>query len=121
MALVPTKNKNKDQPKNYRSIFNKLLSYMKLEKWRFLLAIGLVVIANLIALWGPRFAGEAIDAMGIGAGQADFTLAFTRALLMLAAYGGAAILNFLMVRQVVRAAQNVVKRMRHCNFHDIPC
>ncbi|NLC27091.1 MAG: ABC transporter ATP-binding protein [Fastidiosipila sp.] len=119
MALVPTKNKNKDQPKNYRSIFNKLLSYMKLEKWRFLLAIGLVVIANLIALWGPRFAGEAIDAMGIGAGQADFTLAFTRALLMLAAYGGAAILNFLMVRQVVRAAQNVVKRMRQDTFDKI--
>lgn len=119
MALLPTRNKEKNQPRNYRVIFGRLISYMKLEKWRFLLGMVLVVVANLIALWGPRFAGEAIDAMGVGVGKANFPVATTRALLMLAAYGSAAILNFFMVRLVVRAAQNVVERMRQDTFDKI--
>ncbi|MDD4323472.1 MAG: ABC transporter ATP-binding protein [Eubacteriales bacterium] len=119
MAVLPERDRDKEQPKNYRVIFRRLLSYMKLEKWRFLLGMALVVTANLIAIWGPRFAGEAIDAMGIALGETNFLLAITRSLLMLAAYGGAAVLNFFMVRLVVRAAQNVVERMRQDTFDKI--
>ena len=119
MAMLTERDKDQVQARNYRAIFRRLLSYMRSEAWRFLLGMILVIAANVVALWGPRFAGQAIDAMGVAVGQTDFSLAITRALLMLVAYAGSALLNFFMVRLVVRAAQNVVERMRQDTFDKI--
>ncbi len=119
MLMLTERNKDQVQARNYGAIFRRLLSYMRSEAWRFLLGMVLVIAANVVALWGPRFAGQAIDAMGVGVGQTDFSLAITRALLMLVAYAGSALLNFFMVRLVVRAAQNVVERMRQDTFDKI--
>ncbi len=119
MAMLTERDKDQVQARNYRAIFRRLLSYMRSEAWRFLLGMILVIAANVVALWGPRFAGQAIDAMGVAVGQTDFSLAITRALLMLVAYASSALLNFFMVRLVVRAAQNVVERMRQDTFDKI--
>jgi len=119
MAMLTERDKDQVQARNYRAIFRRLLSYMRSEAWRFLLGMILVIAANVVALWGPRFAGQAIDAMGVAVGQTDFSLAISRALLMLVAYAGSALLNFFMVRLVVRAAQNVVERMRQDTFDKI--
>ncbi|HHU04036.1 MAG TPA: ABC transporter ATP-binding protein [Fastidiosipila sp.] len=117
--MLTERDKDQVQARNYRAIFRRLLSYMRSEAWRFLLGMILVIAANVVALWGPRFAGQAIDAMGVAVGQTDFSLAISRALLMLVAYAGSALLNFFMVRLVVRAAQNVVERMRQDTFDKI--
>ena len=119
MAMLTERDKDQVQARNYRAIFRRLLSYMRSEAWRFLLGMILVIAANVVALWGPRFAGQAIDAMGVAVGQTDFSLAISRAFLMLVAYAGSALLNFFMVRLVVRAAQNVVERMRQDTFDKI--
>lgn len=119
MAMLTERDKDQVQARNYRAIFRRLLSYMRSEAWRFLLGMILVIAANVVALWGPRFAGQAIDAMGVAVGQTDFSLAISRAVLMLVAYAGSALLNFFMVRLVVRAAQNVVERMRQDTFDKI--
>jgi ATP-binding cassette subfamily B protein len=119
MAMLTERDKDQVQARNYRAIFRRILSYMRSEAWRFLLGMILVIAANVVALWGPRFAGQAIDAMGVAVGQTDFSLAISRALLMLVAYAGSALLNFFMVRLVVRAAQNVVERMRQDTFDKI--
>ena len=119
MAMLTERDKDQVQARNYRAIFRRILSYMRSEAWRFLLGMILVIAANVVALWGPRFAGQAIDAMGVAVGQTDFSLAISRAFLMLVAYAGSALLNFFMVRLVVRAAQNVVERMRQDTFDKI--
>lgn len=107
------------KPKNYGKVLRGILRYVRTEWPLFLLALVLVVTANLIVLWGPRFSGEAIDAMGFGNQAANYPLVLQKAIMMLASYAGSAILTYLMVRVVVRAAQKMVRRMRQDTFDKI--
>lgn len=107
------------KPKNYRKTLAGLLKYVRPEAPRLVLAVILVLAANILALIGPRLSGEAIDAMGIVPGQADYRTTVAKALFMLACYAGSAMLNYLLVRLIVRLSQRIIRTMRQDTFNKI--
>ncbi|HHU13137.1 MAG TPA: ABC transporter ATP-binding protein [Clostridiaceae bacterium] len=107
------------KPKDYRKTLRGLLAYLRREWIMLLFAFSLILVSNVLALWGPQLSGQAIDAMGGNSGQLNIPLTVQKALLMLAAYSGAAILNYAVTRLVVRLSQRVVKRMRQDTFNKI--
>ncbi len=107
------------KPKNYRKTLAGLLKYVRPEAPGLALAVILVFAANILALIGPRLSGEAIDAMGIVPGQADYRTTVAKALFMLACYAGSAMLNYLLVRLIVRLSQRIIRTMRQDTFNKI--
>jgi ATP-binding cassette subfamily B multidrug efflux pump len=110
---------NNTSSKNYRKIFKGLLAYIKPEWPMFTLAFLFVIIGNSLALLGPRYSGEAIDAISGGQASVDFNLAISKSLLMLGAYASSAVLTYIMVRLVVRISQRVIVNMRQDTFDKI--
>lgn len=107
------------KPRNYRRILSGLMDYL-LKEWKLLtVSLILVISANLLALWGPRLSGEAIDAISGGQGNVDFSTTISKSLLMLGAYLGSAILSYIMTRVMVRASQRVIVDMRQDTFDKI--
>ncbi|NLD33953.1 MAG: ABC transporter ATP-binding protein [Clostridiales bacterium] len=85
-----------------------------LGRYRFLLmlAMVLVVLTNLVALVGPKLSGLAIDAIGVGQGQADFPLLFTYTGLMALCYLASSIFRYLLSRVTLKLTRNTTYRMR---------
>ena len=61
-------------PEKRLKVLLRLGKYMYRFKWGHLAAILISVVSNLLSLIGPKLSGEAIDAIGIHAGEADFTV-----------------------------------------------
>ena len=110
---------NKAKSKDYIKILGRLIDYLKVEWPMYTVAFLLVIVANVLALWGPRLSGEAIDAMSTGQGNVDFETTITKTLLMLGVYVASSILNYIMVRIVVRISQRIIVRMRQDTFDKI--
>lgn len=119
MAETMITEEKRAKPKDYRKTLRGLLAYLRREWIMLLFAFSLILVSNVLALWGPQLSGQAIDAMGGNSGQLNIPLTVQKALLMLAAYSGAAILNYAVTRLVVRLSQRVVKRMRQDTFNKI--
>lgn len=119
MAETMITEEKRAKPKDYRKTLRGLLVYLRREWIMLLFAFSLILVSNVLALWGPQLSGQAIDAMGGNSGQLNIPLTVQKALLMLAAYSGAAILNYAVTRLVVRLSQRVVKRMRQDTFNKI--
>ena len=66
--------------------------YMYRFKWGYIAAIAVSILSNLLSLVSPKLSGNAIDAIGIGAGQADFDEVARCAVLMVCAYLASGIL-----------------------------
>ncbi len=114
-----TSKQKEHKPRDYRKVFRGLVKYVKPEWPSFLIGLVLLLLANILALAGPRLSGEAVDAMGIAAGGVQFDAVLTKSLLMLAAYAGSAILNYMMVRLIARTSKRVIARMRQDTFDQI--
>lgn len=107
------------KPKDYGKILRGLLRYVKAEWPSMLLALFLVFAANFLSLWGPKFSGRAIDALGTGPGQVNFPLTFRMAGMMLFCYLSSSVCTYMMRRQMIRASQRVICRMRQDTFNKI--
>ncbi|HHX19906.1 MAG TPA: ABC transporter ATP-binding protein [Clostridiaceae bacterium] len=114
-----TSKQKEHKTRDYRKVFRGLVKYVKPEWPSFLIGLVLLLLANILALAGPRLSGEAVDAMGIDAGGVQFDAVLTKSLLMLAAYAGSAILNYMMVRLIARTSKRVIARMRQDTFDQI--
>jgi ATP-binding cassette subfamily B multidrug efflux pump len=114
-----TSKQKEHKTRDYRKVFRGLVKYVKPEWPSFLIGLVRLLRANILALAGPRLSGEAVDAMGIAAGGVQFDAVLTKSLLMLAAYAGSAILNYMMVRLIARTSKRVIYRMRQDTFEQI--
>jgi ATP-binding cassette subfamily B protein len=114
-----TSEKTDHRPRNYRKVFRGLIKYVKPEWSSFLAALALLLLSNVLALAGPRLSGEAVDAMGIVAGGVAFDIVLMKSFLMLGAYVGSAVLNYVMVRLLARTSKRVICRMRQDAFNQI--
>ena len=120
MADVGMKREERrSKPKDYKKVLKGMFRYVGHEWPIMLTALIFVFIANMLALWGPRFSGQAIDAMGIGAGDVNFPEVARKALIMLACYIGSALFNFMMRRLMIKASQRTIRRMRQDTFNKI--
>lgn len=107
------------KPKDYRKVIRGLLRYLSKEWLIFTVVFGLVILSNLMLLWGPRFSGNAIDALSIGMGTVAFELVVRNAVLMLLCYVGSAAATYIMTLLGVRASQKIIREMRQDTFDKI--
>jgi ATP-binding cassette subfamily B multidrug efflux pump len=114
-----TSEKTDHRPRDYRKVFRGLIRYVKPEWSSFLASLALLLFSNVLALAGPRLSGEAVDAMGIVAGGVEFDTVLVKSFLMLGAYVGSAVLNYVMVRLLARTSKRVICRMRQDAFDQI--
>ena len=91
-----------------------------LRLWRYLgryrlllvLAVVLVILSNSVALVGPKLSGLAIDAIGIGAGQADLARVLHYVILMALCYLASSLFTYLLSRVTLKLTRNTTYRMR---------
>ena len=95
-----------------------------LRLWRYLgrnrgllvLALLLSLTSSLLALYGPKLSGTAINAIDLGQGKVDFDTVFRCASLMVIFYICAAGLTYLLNVVMIRLSRRVSKQMRHDVF-----
>lgn len=105
--------------KDYRKILRGLFAYLKTEWLMLLLSLGLLFAANLLALWGPRLSGQAVDAFGLGPNEVNVPLVLNRSLWMFASYAGSALLTYINARLMVRVSQRIISTMRQDTYNKI--
>lgn len=105
-------NKKYERPKNRRGTILRLGAYMLRYKLWLLLALGMTVAGNLLALVGPMLSGYAIDAIEPGAGRVDFDRVFYYAGLMVIFYIGSSLLSYALAVLMIYISRKVVYQMR---------
>lgn len=119
IGIGMSREERRSRPKDYRKTLRGLLRYIAMV-WPLLLpALVLVFVSNIISLWGPRFSGRSIDALGLGPGQADIPEAVKFAFFMLGAYLISAVLEYILRRLMIKASQSTMRRMRQDTFNKI--
>lgn len=112
-----------EKPQNRKGTLIQLGGYLIRYKWRLLLAIGLTIGSNLLALVGPLLSGYAIDAIELGTGQVDFYRVFYFAGWMVAFYLASALLTYLLEILMITISRQVTYAMRKDVFNrllDLP-
>ncbi len=101
--------------------------YLLLRLWRYLgryyplLAAGffLMLISNVLALFGPKLSGKAIDAIGIRAGGVDFDKVFYYAGWMAVFYVLSAFFSYLLSLLTIHLTRKVIYQMRRDVFENM--
>lgn len=93
-------------------ILKRLWQYLGRYRALLVLAVILVILSNSVALVGPKLSGLAIDAIGLGRGQADMQRVLYYAMLMTLCYLASAVLGYLLSRVTLKLTRNTVYRMR---------
>ncbi|MBR4577171.1 MAG: ABC transporter ATP-binding protein [Clostridia bacterium] len=104
------------KPKDTRGALRRLLRY--LGPWKYVIA-GIVVLSlfgNLLNLWGPSLAGDAIREAAAGPGKVNFDAVSRDAGLMLLCYVGSAVLGFGISLMMTVISKRVARRMRQDVF-----
>ena len=97
----------------------RLLRYMGRNSLLLVLALVLSFTSSLLALYGPKLSGEAINAISAGAGKVDFQVVYRCAGLMVLFYVSAAGLTYLLNLVMIRLSRRVSKQMRHDVFEKL--
>ncbi|MBQ7354986.1 MAG: ABC transporter ATP-binding protein [Clostridia bacterium] len=93
------------------AVILRLLSYLwKHPLWLALAAL-LTVVANVIALRGPSYAEQAVDAIK-GPGNVDFDTVYQKGIAMLLCYAVSAALSFVLSAVMIHLSKKVVYQMR---------
>lgn len=93
-------------------LLKRLWLYLGRYRLLLVLAVLLVILTNALSLVGPKLSGLAIDAIGIGPGEADFDRLFLYTALMAACYLASSLSGYLLGRVTVRLTRNTTYRMR---------
>lgn len=99
-------------------VLRRLLGYL-LRHWP-LAALGLAlsVASNYLALLGPRYLGEAIDAIS-SVGGVQMRVVMRNFWKMLLCYGASAVLAYLLTWTMVQLSQKIIYRMRKQLFENL--
>ncbi|MDE7274794.1 MAG: ABC transporter ATP-binding protein/permease [Lachnospiraceae bacterium] len=111
--------KKYEKPRNRKGTILRLGSYMIQYKYLVLLALGLTVGSNLLALVGPMLSGYAIDAIEPGVGKVDFARVFYYAGLMVVFYVVSSILSYILAVLMIHISRKVVYQMRKDVFEHL--
>ncbi|MEE1042501.1 MAG: ABC transporter ATP-binding protein, partial [Clostridia bacterium] len=110
---------NKNRKKiGTKGVLLRLLGYMAKYWYLFVLAIGLTLFSNQLALLGPKYSGEAIDALS-GKGGVNFVLVKENVVKMLFCYVFSAIMSYALAVLMVKISQKIVYTMRKQLFEKL--
>ena len=100
-------------------LIRRLWNYLGRNRFLLVLAVCLSVSSSMLALYGPKLSGQAINAIEAGAGRVDFTLVTRCAVLMAMCYILSACLTYLLNVVMIRLSRRVAKQMRHDVFESL--
>ena len=98
------------------TLLRRLWRYLGRNRVLLVLALLLSLTSSLLALYGPKLSGTAINAIDLGEGKVDFDTVFRCAALMVIFYITAAGLTYLLNIVMIRLSRRVSKQMRHDVF-----
>lgn len=106
-------NKNNPPKKKMKKkvLILRLFKYLISHKLLFLSAVVVMIVANVLSLWGPRLSGKAIDALS-GPNGVDMDAVFYYCALMLVMYVISALLSYLNSIIMVNLSQKITYTMR---------
>ncbi len=100
------------------SIFIRLINYV-LKSWPlFILAVIMTLLSNQLALLGPKYSGDAIDAIALDSGV-NFAVVTDSVIKMLVCYILSAALSYLLSIVMINISQKVVYTMRKQLFEKL--
>ncbi len=109
----PSMRAGRNAPKIPRmQLLKRLWQYLGRYRLLLVLAMVLVILTNALSLVGPKLSGLAIDAIGIGSGQADFNRVLYYTGLMALSYLASALTAYMLNRITIRLTRNTTYRMR---------
>ena len=100
-------------------LLKRLWQYLGRNRLLLVLAVCLSVTSSLLALYGPKLSGRAINAIDLGAGNVDFDTVYHCAALMAVCYILSACLTYLLNVVMIRLSRRVAKQMRHDVFESL--
>ena len=104
---------------NMGALLKRLWKYLGRNRLLLILAAILSISSSVLSLLGPKFSGQAINAIEPGAGKVDFEVVWRCALLMFLCYAAAAVLSYLLHMVIIRVSRGVSKQMRHDVFENM--
>ena len=96
----------------------RLGGYMLKHLPLFIIAIILTLVSNQLSLLGPKYSGDAIDAIA-AAGGVKFNLVWPSVIKMAVCYGLSAILSYLLAVTMIQLSQKIVYTMRRQLFEKL--
>jgi ATP-binding cassette subfamily B protein len=97
-------------------LLRRLWRYLGRNRGLLVLALCLSLTSSMLALYGPKLSGTAINAIDLGTGKVDFDTVFRCAGLMVIFYICAACLTYLLNVVMIRLSRRVSKQMRRDVF-----
>lgn len=104
---------------NVGVLLKRLWRYLGRNRLLLVLALILSVTSSLLALYGPKLSGQAINAIDLGAGKVDFDTVIRCAVRMAVFYICSASLTYLLNVVMIRLSRTVSKQMRHDVFENL--
>ena len=101
------------------AILLRLWRYLGRNRTLVILAIVLSVSGTLLASYGPKISGEAINAIDLGVGKVDFNTVFRCCVLMAVCYALSSGLSYLLSLVMLKLSRTVAKQMRHDVFENL--
>ena len=108
-----------NQKINRGALLKRLWKYLGRNRALLILAIFLSFTSSLLALYGPKLSGTAINAIDLGAGKVDFSVVYRCVILMAIFYTASSVLTFLLNAVMIRLSRTVSKQMRHDVFENL--
>ena len=102
----------KNQVQDKKKTLLRLGKYLMQHKFMLFIAILLTVSGNVFSLIVPRLSGNAIDAIGLSKGEADFPKVFYYCTLMIIMYILSALFSYTLSVLMVNLSQKIIYRMR---------
>ena len=100
------------KPKDTRGTLRRVLRYLGPSKYVVLAVAGLSLISNMLNLFGPNLAGNAISEAAAGVGKVNFERVRYYAGWMLVCYLASSLLGFLISVIMTRVSRKMARRMR---------
>ena len=101
------------------AVLRRFWRYLGKNRFLLLLAMALSMTSSLLALYGPKLSGQAINAIDLGAGKVDFDTVFRCAGLMVVFYILSAILSYCLHLTMLHLSRRVSRGMRHDVFESL--
>lgn len=104
--------------KTAKSIFLRLCGYILRYWYLFIPAVILTLFSNQLSLLGPKYSGEAIDALALASGV-DFDAVWYNVIRMLICYLFSAIMSYALATLMIHISQKIVYTMRKQLFEKL--
>ena len=111
-------NKKHVTGKDVKGIFKRLCRYIFSYWYLFILAVIFTLLSNQLSLLGPKFSGDAIDALA-AAGGVNFDVVWTNTAKMLVCYLASAVMSYVLSVTMIFMSQKIVYTMRRQLFEKL--